>query len=353
MLDRAARGTVTLHDDRELQARVRSLRPESAALILESDVAFSLTAVGVPLSGSPCNGNIARVQARSGHIECVLGDEVRQKLLRKKAAGVDESTLQRLVTVWMVFAQCAAELASSTFYLDFSDLAQYPGPCVAFCSNRADDCLVPDPFFLMDYGYLSQKRKLSGLPAWQERQQTLFWRGSSSGLGTFGETDRYYYLTRLAEHSPPLPLNAGFSRITPKAAATMTAADEKSLRSRGLLKDPVPKATFADYRYLLDIDGNSNSWGGLYSNLLTGSVVVKCESRNGFRQWYYDRLVSNDNCFLLDASLENLPELSQLMTNDALAAGIGARGREFARSLVIDEEIEYTRSALRDWLARS
>ena len=63
------------------------------------------------------------------------------------------------------------------------------------------------------------------------------------------------------------------------------------MRKRGLLGAPVSAAHFPRWRYQIDIDGNSNAWEGLFTKLLTGSLVLKVESAFGFRQWYYDRLL--------------------------------------------------------------
>ncbi len=352
LIGRAGQCQIRLSDDYELDARVRSLRKVSS-LILDNGVEISISAQDEPLSAGDSKGNICRIQAEGYHLHFILGAEVRQKILRKQALGVDESTLQRLVTAWAVFAFFfQGSNTNVSFYFDFSDLAQHSGPCVAFCSNRKDDCLIPDPFFLVDYGYLSMKRKLENPLPWRSRSASLFWRGGTTGLGKFSNTDRYYYLKQLAERAAGLPLDIGFSRITTRAAKTMTQHDKATLENRDLIKDPVEKEAFAKKRYLLDIDGNSNSWGGLYTSLLTGSAVIKCSSRSGFRQWYYDRLQSSHNCFILDSHLENIDQLVELMHDDDIAESIARNGRKLAQSMEMLDELADSKTKFWRWLGK-
>jgi hypothetical protein len=233
---------------------------------------------------------------------------------------------------------------------DFSDFAQHSGPCVCYCSNGASDFLVTDPLFLKDFGYKSLRRKLADRIPWKDRKSVIFRRGGSSGAGAFAETDRFFYLRKLAELPLDAPLDTAFSKITPEVRSALGQDGEDVLRSRGLVAKPVPKTDFLNYKYLLDTDGNSNSWGGLYSNLLTGSLVVKCESRKGFRQWYYPRLKGGENCVVLNADLGNWRDVRTVLHNDKPAEEIGRSGREFALSLKVTAELEDTRARLCDWL---
>ena len=56
------------------------------------------------------------------------------------------------------------------------------------------------------------------------------------------------------------------------------------------MRDYVPEIAFPAYKFQIDIDGNTNSWPGLFQKLLTGSAILKVASPYGYRQWYYDRL---------------------------------------------------------------
>jgi len=63
----------------------------------------------------------------------------------------------------------------------------------------------------------------------------------------------------------------------------------EEIRTSGLMRDFVPAVNWNQYKYQIDIDGNTNAFMGFYIRLLTGSTVLKVASPEGFRQWYYDR----------------------------------------------------------------
>src|SRR5205807_769719 len=58
-----------------------------------------------------------------------------------------------------------------------------------------------------------------------------------------------------------------------------------------ILRDACSQMAFMDYKYAIDIDGNSCSWPGLFTKLLMGNTVLKVDSVLGFRQWYYHKLI--------------------------------------------------------------
>ena len=93
-------------------------------------------------------------------------------------------------------------------------------------------------------------------------------------------------------------------------------------------------------RYLIDIDGWANSWSGLFQKLLTGSTVLKVASQQGFRQWYYDRLVPWVNYVPVRADFADLDDaIAFVLENDERAREIGEAGRQLALSLNLESEI--------------
>jgi hypothetical protein len=52
-----------------------------------------------------------------------------------------------------------------------------------------------------------------------------------------------------------------------------------------------------NYKYLIDMDGNTSSWSGLISKLICGGVVIKLISEKKYRQWYYDALSHGENIY--------------------------------------------------------
>ena len=93
-------------------------------------------------------------------------------------------------------------------------------------------------------------------------------------------------------------------------------------------------------RYQIDIDGYVSAWSALFTKLATGCPVLKVGSRDGWRQWYYDRLVPWENYVPVRSDLSDLVEKTRwLMTHDADAQRIGVAGRSLAISLTYESQV--------------
>ena len=91
------------------------------------------------------------------------------------------------------------------------------------------------------------------------------------------------------------------------------------------------------YRYMVDIDGNSNAWSGYFLKLLTGSPTIKLKSK--FRQWYYDRLEPNVHFFAIDDLEADLPAaIERMMADDEGAKAMGERARTIVETMTLDSE---------------
>lgn len=160
-------------------------------------------------------------------------------------------------------------------------------PGLAFSDGRPDYFLVPDPNFLLHKGYAALRCAFEANDiAWAQREPIAFWRGGTSGYPTdpvvgWRSLPRIR-LCDIARDRPDL-IDAGISH------AVQTATDEQ-VRAAGYMRPRAPMEAFNKYKYQIDIDGNTNSWPGLFQKLLSGSPVLKVKSREGYRQWFYDRL---------------------------------------------------------------
>lgn len=102
-----------------------------------------------------------------------------------------------------------------------------------------------------------------------------------------------------------------------------------------------PQDRILDYRYQIDVDGNTNSWPGLFLKLLSGSPVLKFESEAGFKQWYYPRLKPWENFVPVASDGSDLVEkLEWLRANPAQAQAIGENGRALALSLTYEDALD-------------
>jgi len=167
----------------------------------------------------------------------------------------------------------------------------------AFSSASAEATLLPDPFFSESIGYEELRRTVAAeAKPWAERRPVVFWRGSLTGIAKpWPAPGQPLDLGAL----PRLALCAAARALAEPARADIGVTSyeqigrpdlRRQIQESGLLKPHVEKSDFMAYRYLVDIDGNTNSWG-LFEKLVMGATILKVESRDGFRQWYYDRLL--------------------------------------------------------------
>ena len=210
----------------------------------------------------------------------------------------------------------------------------------AFSAATGKAALLPDPFFFSSFGYDELRKAVAvSAPAWRDRRDVIFWRGGASGLAAAwpapGEPLDFNCLQRLS-------LCAKAARIggAGRVDVGLTAFDQISredirdqIRAAGLVRETVPKSEFVFYRYLIDIDGNSNSWS-LFEKLIMGAAILKVASPQGFRQWYYDRLVPWEHFVPVAADLSDFEDrVNWLFDHPAEAEKIGANAAELARSL--------------------
>jgi hypothetical protein len=145
-------------------------------------------------------------------------------------------------------------------------------------------------------------------------------------------------LCRLAEQPGAAErLDAGITEIV----QAFTPEDAEALRTSGLCKAHVPMADHVAYKYQIDIDGNTNSWPGLFQKLLTGSPVLKVCSLARYRQWYYHRLIPWYNFVPVEADMSDLLEIiAYLQRHDEIARAIGVAGRRLAEDMTCEAEIQ-------------
>ncbi len=223
-------------------------------------------------------------------------------------------------------------------WLNIDDNAVSSG--LAYCSNRNDSFLIPDNYFISSCGYSDLRgRLLSGARSWEERLPIVFWRGATTGRP--GASWRELQRVRLCEVARSEKWNVVSDFGLSKIVQIDNPEERTELMASGLLKDAVPASEFTKYKYQVDIDGNTNSWPGLYLKLLTGSPVLKVGSPANFRQWYYPRLIPWAHYVPVRADLSDFGEkVNWLCAHPDFAERIGEAGRAFALSLDYDSEVK-------------
>lgn len=224
--------------------------------------------------------------------------------------------------------------ARGKILLELGDSSRTGGLC--FCSTDNKAFLIPDTDFLSSRGYESFAHEMLSAPSWPQRIDLCFWRGSSTGL----VYDDWRNIPRInlcaITGARPDLFDVGLTNIVqlePKVDI------ERELISHGYIKPAIAAKHFANYRYTIDIDGNSNAWSSLFTKLLTGSAVLKIASPQGYRQWYYQKLEPMKNFIPIAADLSDLvSKVEWLQKNPSFAEEIGQAGRTLALSLTFDKE---------------
>ena len=217
---------------------------------------------------------------------------------------------------------------------------------LAFCSNTDKPLLVPDVAFVNSNGYahfrtLAANRKT----LWVERSDQLVWRGATTGQGEItaarmsSDNPALILRTRaclLLKHLPEC--DGQFSKI---AQSQQPELDRNRLAAEGLMGDYIEPATWLDHKFVLIVDGNTNSWHGLFTRLLFGCCVLKVASPGNFRQWYYDRLEPWVNFVPVRADLTDLAErLDWCRSHHAECEAIAIAGRSLAESLTLESQLQ-------------
>ncbi len=246
---------------------------------------------------------------------------------------------------------CRETAPSGEVRLSIGDGPDGDEPQLCFAGKTRDHYLIPDPSFLESNGYQSYKRAIGEAASapWEERDNRAYWRGSLTGVA-YGYRDIVRLprvtLALMALHHPRIDAKitdlSQFGPLLPTLEFLL-----KGLGTIGPREDPIRNV---HYRYLVDVDGNTNSWPGLFMKLSAGGVVVKLESE--FRQWYYDRLRPDENFISVKSLDDILPRLDRLDADPQSAGAIAKAGAALARSMTPRSEYPHFRSAVLAALAR-
>lgn len=225
-----------------------------------------------------------------------------------------------------------------TMFINLGDWADAGG--LALCSNRDDSILIPDIDFLSTYGYRESRFDfMVNSPPWSMRKPIALWRGNTTGVRV-GESWRGLPRLKLCELANQVNSQQFFD-VGVTSFAQTSKREAKEIKAAGYARNYVPMAASSSYKYLIDIDGNSNAWSALFQKLLSGSVVLKVASPGNFRQWYYDELIPWVNFVPVESDMSDLVEKIQwLLAHDDKAKEIGANGAKLANTLTYEQELD-------------
>ena len=251
-----------------------------------------------------------------------------------------EHILQRLVDIYPILGSYLEShlVSDGTVAISLGDGGAVAG--LSFCDYRPGSFPIPDAIFMAFRGYERVREYYKSHPTpWVARSPVAFWRGSTTGMVTDSKTGwRSLPRLRLCEIglSHPDMLDAKITSVVqladPGAKNWIIDAD--------LMRPSVPPESFQQYKYQIDIDGNTTSWPGLFMKLMTGSTVLKVAPRDGLEQWSYGRLKPWKNFVPLASDMSDLVnKVGWLQRNDDIARRIGHAGLELASDLSLEREI--------------
>ncbi len=233
--------------------------------------------------------------------------------------------------------------------LNTADAARFAG--VGYCANSGVAGLIPDPDFMVNRGYADFLRHLDAHPVpWEAREKVAFWRGATTGRSLPGqhgwETLHRVALCRAVQGANAALFDVGFSRVQLPAGSP----GFQEIPAMGYMKPFAHRDDLQRKRYQIDIDGHVSAWSALFTKLATGCPVLKVASRDGWRQWFYDRLVAWENYVPVQADLSDLAEKTRwLIAHDDAARRIGAAGRQTALSLTYDSQVRAGAATIAAW----
>jgi hypothetical protein len=222
-------------------------------------------------------------------------------------------------------------------------------PIFVFAANKiAEDrkrfILIPDPEVLNGsainkYGwrYLTKKiSKINHESPWESKKPLAFWRG-----GGWSFSGRPYYKRNYA-----IELSKQYPELLDVKYAPDPNAD-KSFKERKLkylykFFDLDPWASyskFIEHKMILDLDGNTVSWQGMYWKLFSNSVILKQMTNNEL--WASDQFIPWVHFIPIREDLTDLIEKIQwVRNNDYKAKQIAEASNNFMRANLMPEQFD-------------
>jgi len=197
--------------------------------------------------------------------------------------------------------------------------------------------LVPDLYYYTGGGY---EHWLPVQIPWRARQTKAVWRGSTTGLFYFSADDldrlpRYRLCHAVAKIGNIA--DVGLTAVVQTADQTQARQIESRLNQEGLFKPFLPMEDMTAYRYVLDIDGNSNSWNFMMK-LRLGACVLRVDS--DWKQWFCERLRPWEHYVPIAKDLSNVADIVQwCLDHDDECEAIAARGFNFAKEMRFSDEM--------------
>jgi len=187
-----------------------------------------------------------------------------------------------------------------------------PHPVIAF-NRHTDDAntlVIPDPDFI-DTGFKEFAKEVADndIP-WERKVDLAIWRGRR----------------HVSDYKVDPVLHAR-DRIT--------RLDDSLLSASYSYDTPISEQL--KYKFIVDVEGTTSSWSGLYWKLLSNSLVIRIKSH--WENWYSSSLINGENCVV--TTIEDLPKCIRWCVDHPVACErMAANGTKLARKLNYQHAIE-------------
>ncbi|BAQ49527.1 MULTISPECIES: glycosyl transferase family 90 [Methylobacterium] len=253
------------------------------------------------------------------------------------------------VRTWQPTASYLSRVAakyrlSGRVNLWLDDTASQPG-LVFTDSNIPGQVAIPDPLFIGSNGYSNIREYCNqSWIDWNDRKSIIFWRGVTTGYRSMARPD-WRDLPRLR-----LCKVASSAELKPFCDVGITCivqigdpSEIYEIENSGFIRAEVPQERFIEYKYSVDIDGNANSWPGLFTKMLMGNTILKVASEGKYSQWYYDDIKPWVHYIPVEEDMSDLAEKSLwCLGHDEQAKSIAKNALDFSRRLDVESSMPQT-----------
>jgi len=201
------------------------------------------------------------------------------------------------------------ELPDMEFLISFHDsldLEDLPFPIFVHCKRKENPfmALMPDHESISGFESLDAKiDKASASHPWHEKQDVVFWRGSTTSGGYEHSDWRTHLRSKLvfSAQNHPKDLDIKFTR------KVLGAKENPELENYPeLFAEFIYPEDHLQYRYLMDADGNASTYTRLYWILRSNSTAIKHDSP--FTMWFHPLLRPYEHYIPVKGDFSDLKE---------------------------------------------
>ena len=214
----------------------------------------------------------------------------------------------------------------------------------AFSPSRGkNNFAVIDPIMIRTNFYQAKMESLKVKKVeYKNKEDLCYWRGALTGITSLKINEiknKDLYIKKILDPNTLGRMKLCFLNNKIKGCNfKLTRAGQwlwsseiiERLKEINFYSDEEPFEWNYKFKYLIDIDGNSNSWPGLFMKLCSGSCILKVDSEYNFYQWFYKFLKPWVHFVPIKSDLSDLEEkLIYLRSNDDIGKKIALNSEEF------------------------